>query len=317
MIIRLGRMLIRSVAGQAGGANWRTVDNHIAVLKARQPPDVTPGPARGDPYDGLDTTPNTEDGECETWRTIDGHYTAHRKRLSVAWRNTPARPHQSTYDAYMQYAMPHSLRGLTAPDFIPAAGTHLIDIKQYRLNHLTRLQAAEYPPEQLIPNTRRTQLQGLHYAIAARLRGLIDPGPPPVYQYRIIAYIEALDHNRPNAARFWFRTRTRFGLQPDDVGPWNAWNLVDSYDIGMVEETTEIQGLDIDYAPPARLPDGSLADPPGPDIYRLIPLRNLFRQEPIATWPRRQHSVRGTYLPTCQWWNWLLSLLNGGYWYVY
>jgi hypothetical protein len=317
MIVTLGRLLIRRVAGCAGHAAWRTLAGHVAELKPRTIPHVGEGPIQGDPFDGLDQTPDLENTDCLTWKVIDAHYTANAPRLRDAWRHTPARPKQSTYDAYMKYSLPHALRGLAAPDYIPAKGSKLINIKQYGLNNLTPEQLTQYKINELIPTTAKTRLRGLHYAAAARYVGKLLPGPPPVFEYRITWYVEALDLDRPSPSTFWTRLRLRYDYEPDAVGAWTAWTKASRYAIGFHESPQQIQGLDIDYAPPARNTDGTLTTPEAPDVTQSVPIRNLHRDPPITTWPRFPHSTRGYHLAHSLWWEWQQSLLAGGYWQTY
>jgi len=235
-------------------------------------------------------SPDTRRADCDAWKVADHHYSINRDRLSPLYRHLWPRPHASTYDVFMKYALPHILRGLRAPDCPrPQLGESI-----HKMLHYTNLQARGTDPAHYLPIIRSCQCYGLHHARVwlCQARRKDPPDSPTFYLYWYI--LEFADYNRTPGTTFWACHRLQLSHKPNDVTDWFDWWPYTNYTTYFSTWHQRIHGIHVLSAIPNYTDDGHEIDPPQIDPDSILGVNTLTTNETHAHWPRKPKAKRGT-----------------------
>lgn len=248
--ITLSPLLVARIDGPAGNARWRTThDGQVLVTAEGQhrAPRKTPP---------LDTTQpgmryrTTKRIDCTAWKIADRTYSINRKDFSKPWRSIITKPNTSPYDAYMHYAVPYLLHGLSFPGTPPATYRHgMPDIHAHPTDLLGQ------PVTDLTwavpPDDYRTR------GLSACACIIAHAGP------YTITYVYTHTHvglpDQPWAGFAYVATLEPGADTP--TGPIFGWKVIRTIDMYATFRVGYFDRVDIQWYPAQRYTDGTLIEP--------------------------------------------------------
>jgi hypothetical protein len=290
MRVTLPKMFIVGLAGPGANARWRTVPNGQVDLQAAPYKVSKDRPIRHSPRNPLLIHPANAKAECDAWTACDSYYTAHRDLLAAHWKGYWQGTPTSTYDRWMKYAIPRSLRGMLCPAAWDPAVTPMYPTVW---RTFAPEQIPGYTPDRVVPVPESCNVHGCHYA-CARLYHLTTREPPYWQMWAAYVYVEAADVAADNNDRCWVNMYALTEYAPPPHTLWRGQPVwVQGYYNPVLYSDKPILGVIAQVTQPMRDANNRLPPSPTYDLARVVTIYYLDSNNTYTHWPRVPNTHRG------------------------